>query len=58
MDVYVIRKGTRQSAGVHAVLVLRTLDEAFAADARTAAPADDAHIDNVRTDEKPETGLA
>lgn len=58
MDVYVMRKGTRQSPGVHAVLVLRTLDEAFAVDGRTAAPADDAHIKNLRTDEKPETGIA
>jgi hypothetical protein len=58
MDVYVMRKGTRQSAGVHAVLVLRTLDEAFADAGRAAAPADDAHVDNVHRDEKPETGIA
>jgi hypothetical protein len=58
MDVYVMRKGTRQSAGIHAVLVLRTLDEALAADASTAVPADDARVDNVRTDERPETGIA
>jgi hypothetical protein len=58
MDVYVMRKGTRPSAGVHAVLVLRTLDEASAVDARTAEPSDDAHVDNVRTGEKPETGIA
>jgi hypothetical protein len=58
MDVYVMRKGTRKSAGIHAVLVLRTLAEAFAADARAPAPADDAHVDNVRSDEKPETGIA
>ena len=58
MDVYVMRKGTRQSAGIHAVLALRTLDEAFAVDGRTAVPVDDAHINNVRTDEKPETRIA
>jgi hypothetical protein len=53
-----MRKGTRQSAGVHAVLVLRTLDEAFADAGRAAAPADDAHVDNVHRDEKAETGIA
>lgn len=52
MDVYVWRKGTRQT-GVRAVLVLRTLDEVCPVERNTAVFDDEARVRDVHPDEPP-----
>lgn len=53
MDVYVWRNGTGQT-GVHAVLVLRTLDEGCPVERNTVVSDDEARVRDVRPDEPPQ----